>query len=67
LFVREHSNLRRLDVRGFPADVPARLTEVDTIVAVKYEDGRQPTVAEAAGLGTVVGDENSIKTTPGIG
>jgi len=43
LFVVEHSNLRRLDVRGFPADVLARLTEVDTIVAVKYEVGRQQT------------------------
>jgi 4-hydroxy-tetrahydrodipicolinate synthase len=43
LFVVEHSNLRRLDVRGFPADVLDRLTEVDTIVAVKYEVGRQQT------------------------
>jgi 4-hydroxy-tetrahydrodipicolinate synthase len=43
LFVVEHSNLRRLDVRGFPADVLERLTEVDTIVAVKYEVGRQQT------------------------
>lgn len=41
LFVVEHSNLRRLDVRGFPADVLDRLTRVDTIVAVKYEVGRQ--------------------------
>ena len=41
LFIVEHSNLRRLDVRGFPADVLARLTNVDTIVAVKYEVGRQ--------------------------
>lgn len=41
LFVVEHSNLRRLDVRGFPAEVLDRLTEVDTIVAVKYEVGRQ--------------------------
>jgi 4-hydroxy-tetrahydrodipicolinate synthase len=44
LFVVEHSNLRRLDVRGFPADVLERLTKVDTIVAVKYELGRQQTV-----------------------
>lgn len=43
LFVVEHSNLRRLDVRGFPADVLDRLTSVDTIVAVKYEVGRQQT------------------------
>jgi 4-hydroxy-tetrahydrodipicolinate synthase len=43
LFVVEHSDLRRLDVRGFPADVLDRLTEVDTIVAVKYEVGRQQT------------------------
>jgi dihydrodipicolinate synthase/N-acetylneuraminate lyase len=43
LFVVEHSNLRRLDVRGFPADVLERLTEVDTIVAVKYEVGRNQT------------------------
>jgi 4-hydroxy-tetrahydrodipicolinate synthase len=43
LFVVEHSNLRRLDVRGFPAEVLDRLTEVDTIVAVKYEVGRQQT------------------------
>jgi 4-hydroxy-tetrahydrodipicolinate synthase len=43
LFVVEHSNLRRLDVRGFPADVLERLTKVDTIVAVKYEVGRQQT------------------------
>jgi 4-hydroxy-tetrahydrodipicolinate synthase len=43
LFVVEHSNLRRLDVRGYPADVLERLTEVDTIVAVKYEVGRQQT------------------------
>jgi 4-hydroxy-tetrahydrodipicolinate synthase len=43
LFVVEHSNLRRLDARGFPADVLDRLTEVDTIVAVKYELGRQQT------------------------
>jgi len=43
LFVVEHSNLRRLDVRGFPADVLDRLTGVDTIVAVKYEVGRGQT------------------------
>lgn len=43
LFVVEHSNLRRLDVRGFPADVLDRLTKMDTIVAVKYEVGRQQT------------------------
>jgi dihydrodipicolinate synthase/N-acetylneuraminate lyase len=43
LFVVEHSNLRRLDVRGFPADVLERLTKVDTIVSVKYEVGRQQT------------------------
>jgi 4-hydroxy-tetrahydrodipicolinate synthase len=43
LFVVEHSNLRRLDVRGFPADVLDRLTRVDTIVAIKYEAGRQQT------------------------
>jgi dihydrodipicolinate synthase/N-acetylneuraminate lyase len=44
LFVVEHSNLRRLDVRGFPAEVLDRLAEVDTIVAVKYEVGRQQPV-----------------------
>jgi 4-hydroxy-tetrahydrodipicolinate synthase len=44
LFIVEHSNLRRLDVRGFPAEVLDRLTAVDTIVAVKYEVGRQQTV-----------------------
>jgi 4-hydroxy-tetrahydrodipicolinate synthase len=43
LFVVEHSNLRRLDVRGFPADALERLTKVDTIVAVKYEVGRGQT------------------------
>ena len=43
LFVVEHSNLRRLDERGFPADVLERLTAVDTIVAVKYEVGRNQT------------------------
>jgi hypothetical protein len=43
LFVVEHSNLRRLDVRGFPADVLERLTKEDTIVAVKYEVGRRQT------------------------
>jgi 4-hydroxy-tetrahydrodipicolinate synthase len=43
LFIVEHSNLRRLDVRGFPAEVLERLTKVDTIVAVKYEVGRQQT------------------------
>ena len=40
LFVVEHSNLRRLDVRGFPVEVLARLAEVDTVVAIKYEVGR---------------------------
>jgi 4-hydroxy-tetrahydrodipicolinate synthase len=44
LFIVEHSNLRRLDVRGFPADVLDRLVEMDTVVAVKYEVGRQQTV-----------------------
>ena len=44
LFIVEHSNLRRLDVRGFPAHVLDRLVEVDTIVAVKYEVGRQQTM-----------------------
>jgi len=43
LFVVEHSNLRRLDIRGFPADVLERLTMLDTVVAVKYEVGRQQT------------------------
>jgi 4-hydroxy-tetrahydrodipicolinate synthase len=43
LFIVEHSDLRRLDVRGFPAEVLERLTKVDTIVAVKYEVGRQQT------------------------
>jgi 4-hydroxy-tetrahydrodipicolinate synthase len=43
LFVVEHSNLRRLDVRGFPAAVLDRLAAVDTIVAIKYEVGRQQT------------------------
>ena len=43
LFVVEHSNLRRLDVRGFPADVLERLTKLETIVAVKYELGREQT------------------------
>jgi 4-hydroxy-tetrahydrodipicolinate synthase len=41
LFVVEHSNLRRLDVRGFPAGVLDRLTCLDTVVAVKYEVGRE--------------------------
>ena len=44
LFVVEHSNLRRLDVHGFPADVLDRLAGIDTIVAVKYELGRQQTM-----------------------
>lgn len=44
LFVVEHSNLRRLDERGFPAGVLARLVEIDTVVAVKYEVGRHQTV-----------------------
>lgn len=43
LFVVEHSNLRRLDVRGFPIDVLERLSRLDTVVAVKYEVGRQHT------------------------
>lgn len=43
LFVVEHSNLRRLDPRGFPIDVLERLTHLDTVVAVKYEVGRQQT------------------------
>lgn len=44
LFVVEHSNLRRLDVRGFPADALERIVEIDTVVAVKYEVGRRQTV-----------------------
>lgn len=43
LFVVEHSNLRRLDVRGFPIDVLARLADQETVVAIKYEVGRQQT------------------------
>jgi 4-hydroxy-tetrahydrodipicolinate synthase len=44
LFVVEHSNLRRMDVRGFPQDALVSLAEIDTVVAVKYEVGRhQPT------------------------
>ncbi|MGH8944822.1 MAG: dihydrodipicolinate synthase family protein, partial [Acidimicrobiia bacterium] len=43
LFLVEHSNLRRLDVRGFPPEVLDRLTQIDTVVAVKYEVGRQQT------------------------
>jgi dihydrodipicolinate synthase/N-acetylneuraminate lyase len=44
LFVVEHSNLRRLDVRGFPLEALERIVELDTVVAVKYEVGRhQPT------------------------
>ena len=43
LFIVEHSNLRRLDVRGFPAEVLERLVEIDTVVAVKYEVGRHQT------------------------
>lgn len=44
LFVVEHSNLRRLDVRGFPAEALERIVEIDTVVAVKYEVGRRQTV-----------------------
>lgn len=44
LFVVEHSNLRRLDVRGFPTEALERIVEIDTVVAVKYEVGRRQTV-----------------------
>ena len=37
LFVVAHSNLGRLDPRGYPQDVLERLVDVDTVVAVKYE------------------------------
>ncbi|MFP3913257.1 MAG: dihydrodipicolinate synthase family protein [Actinomycetota bacterium] len=40
LFVVEHSNLRRLDVRGFPIGALERMAELETVVAVKYEVGR---------------------------
>jgi 4-hydroxy-tetrahydrodipicolinate synthase len=40
LFIVEHSNLRRLDVRGFPSDALVRLAGLETVVAVKYEVGR---------------------------
>lgn len=44
LFVVEHSNLRRMDVRGFPQDALVRMAGIDTVVAIKYEVGRhQPT------------------------
>lgn len=44
LFVVAHSNLGRLDPRGYPQDVLERLAHVDTIVAVKYELGRSQTM-----------------------
>ncbi len=44
LFVAAHSNLSRLDPRGYPQDLLERLADVDTIVAVKYELGRQHTM-----------------------
>jgi len=44
LFVVAHSNLARLDPRGYPQDVLERLADVDTIVAVKYELGRSHTM-----------------------
>lgn len=44
LFVVAHSNLGRLDPRGYPQDLLERLAEVETIVAVKYELGRQHTM-----------------------
>jgi dihydrodipicolinate synthase/N-acetylneuraminate lyase len=44
LFVVAHSNLARLDVRGFPPDVLERLAAIDTVVAVKYELGRRHTM-----------------------
>lgn len=40
LFIVEHSNLRRLDPRGFPFEALRRLVDLDTVVAVKYEVGR---------------------------
>lgn len=40
LFVVAHSNLARLDPRGYPQGVLERLVEIDTVVAVKYELGR---------------------------
>ena len=44
LFIVEHSNLRRLDVRGFPSEALVRMAGLETVVAVKYEVGReQPT------------------------
>ncbi len=44
LFVVAHSNLGRLDPRGYPQDVLDRLVDVDTVVAVKYELGRARTM-----------------------
>lgn len=44
LFVVAHSNLARLDPRGYPQDVLERLVEIDTVVAVKYELGRARTL-----------------------
>ncbi len=44
LFIVAHSNLARLDPRGYPQEVLERLVEVDTVVAVKYELGRARTM-----------------------
>ena len=44
LFVVAHSNMARLDPRGYPQEVLERLADVDTIVAVKYELGRNHTM-----------------------
>lgn len=45
LFVVEHSNLRRLDPRGFPLEALRRVVELETVVAVKYEVGRHQPAA----------------------
>lgn len=44
LFIVAHSNLARLDPRGYPQEVLERLVGLDTVVAVKYELGRSQTM-----------------------
>jgi len=44
LFIVAHSNLARLDPRGYPQDTLERLADIDTVVAVKYELGRTHTM-----------------------
>jgi 4-hydroxy-tetrahydrodipicolinate synthase len=44
LFVVAHSNLARLDPRGFPQGALERIVDIDTVVAVKYELGRARTL-----------------------